>query len=59
MELNKDEQWLLAEKYNGEQTADFAADSKRLADGEPLGYVIGFVPFLDCKIWLDKRPYVG
>jgi len=51
-------QWLLKEKYNGEKNAAFFADCKRLALGEPLGYVIGFTPFLDCKIWLDSHPLI-
>ena len=54
----QEEQWLLAEKYRGEPSEAFFADCKRLALGEPLGYLIGHVPFLDCKIWLDSRPLI-
>lgn len=50
--------WLMREKYHGVKTEDFWADCERLAAGEPLGYVIGFVPFLDCQIWLDSRPLI-
>ena len=56
--MTKDEQWLLKEKYGGEKTEGFFADCERLARGEPLGYVIGWVPFLDCKIGLDSHPLI-
>lgn len=51
-------QFLLREKYNGKKTLAYEADLKRLAEGEPLGYVIGFVPFLDCRIYLDSHPLI-
>ena len=56
--MNKDEAWLLGEKHGGEITADFLADCARLAAGEPLAYVIGYVPFLGCQIWLESRPLI-
>lgn len=56
--MPKDEEWLLSEKYHGVKSDAFYADCKRLALGEPLGYLIGFVPFLDCQIWLDSRPLI-
>ena len=56
--MPKEEAWLLEEKYHGEQSDAFFADCKRLALGEPLGYLIGYVPFLDCKIWLDSHPLI-
>jgi len=55
---NKEIQWLLAEKYRGEKSDAFFADCKHLALGEPLAYLIGFTPFLDCTIWLDSRPLI-
>ena len=55
---DKEIEWLLKEKYNGEKSDAFFADCKRLALGEPLAYLIGFTPFLDCKIWLDSRPLI-
>ena len=54
----QEEQWLLKEKYRGEPSETFFADCKRLALGEPLGYIIGHVPFLDCTIYLDSRPLI-
>ncbi|MHB8913921.1 MAG: N5-glutamine methyltransferase family protein [Minisyncoccota bacterium] len=53
---DKDERWLLEEKYAGEETEEFEEDKKRLASGEPLGYVIGWQPFLGLKIHLDSHP---
>ncbi|MEM9336764.1 MAG: hypothetical protein AAGA35_02840 [Patescibacteria group bacterium] len=56
--MNRDETWLLEEKYNGEESDEFLADVKRLKNGEPLAYVIGWIPFLDCQIWLDSHPLI-
>ena len=56
--LSQDEKWLLKEKYADVESAEFEADRKRLAVGEPLGYAIGYVPFLGCKIYLDSRPLI-
>lgn len=56
--MTKDEKWLLEEKYNGKKTAEYEADTKRLASGEPLGYVIGYQPFLGLKIYLDSHPLI-
>lgn len=50
--------WLLKEKYGGEKSPAFFAAVKQLALGEPLAYLIGWVSFLDCKIWLDSRPLI-
>ena len=56
--MTKDEQWLLDEKYGGVPTPEYEADRQRLAGGEPLGYVIGFEPFLGLKISLDSKPLI-
>jgi len=56
--MNRDEQWLLEEKFGGEESAAFFVDCKRLAAGEPLGYLIGTVPFLSCTIHLDSKPLI-
>ena len=56
--MNKDERWLLEEKYGGKKTAEYKVDVERLASGEPLGYVIGWQPFLGLKIYLDSKPLI-
>lgn len=56
--MTPDLKWLLEEKYHGAETAQYEADKKRLAGGEPLGYVIGWQPFLGLKIYLDSRPLI-
>jgi release factor glutamine methyltransferase len=56
--MTKDEEWLLKEKYHGERTTGFFADSARLEAGEPLAYVIGEIPFMNAKISLDSHPLI-
>lgn len=52
---------------NSEQKSDqefsavlsqLAEDLKRIEGGEPIQYVIGWVPFLDCQIDLSLRPLI-
>jgi release factor glutamine methyltransferase len=56
--MSQEIEWLLGEKYKGEKSDAFFADCKRLALGEPLGYLIGHVPFLDTTIYLDSKPLI-
>lgn len=56
--MNREEQWLLEEKYHGEKSTGFFTDCQRLQNGEPLAYIIGSVPFLDCTIFLDSHPLI-
>ena len=51
--MTRDGEWLLKEKYGGEKSEAFFADCKRLAAGEPLAHIIGWVPFLGCNIYLS------
>lgn len=56
--MDKEISWLLRDKYNGLESETFHHDVQRLKSGEPLAYVIGWVPFLHTKIWLDTRPLI-
>lgn len=56
--MNQDERWLLEEKYGGRENESFYANLERLRSGEPLAYVIGHAPFLNCKINLDSHPLI-
>ncbi len=54
----KEVEWLLKEKYAGVVSAAFDADVLRLKSGEPLAYVIGWIPFYDCKIDVSLHPMI-
>ncbi len=56
--MTQDEEWLLKEKYHGEKSEGFFADCARLHTGEPLAYLIGFVPFLNTTIALTSHPLI-
>jgi len=56
--MNRDERWILDEKYNGLETQDFINDCERLKTGEPLAYIIGSIPFLNTTIHLSSRPLI-
>lgn len=50
---------LVRDKYGGDAPEEeLAADIVRLAAGEPLAYVIGWIPFLTLRIRLDSRPLI-
>lgn len=56
--MDSEELWLLKEKYEGRESDAFRADLERLRAGEPLAYLIGHVPFLNCEIYLDSKPLI-
>lgn len=56
--MEKEISWLLQDKYGGIESDAFKQDIDRLKKGEPLAYVIGWMPFLHTKIWLDSRPLI-
>lgn len=49
---------LIRDKHNSDTTADLTQDLARLASGEPLAYVIGWIPFLGLRIRLDSFPLI-
>lgn len=55
---DRDAQFLLHEKYGGVSSAAYEEDCAHLRDGVPVDYLIGWKPFLDCKIFLDSRPLI-
>lgn len=54
----KDLALLIRDKYAGDARTDLREDIERLASGEPLAYVIGWLPFLGLTIRLDSRPLI-
>lgn len=56
--LENEKKWLLDEKYNGEKCFAFFTDLEKLKNGEPLAYLIGNQPFLNCKINLEFKPLI-
>lgn len=49
---------VIREKYDGDASQVTDEDRGRLASGEPLAYIIGWVPFLGLKIYLDSKPLI-
>ena len=53
-----DQELLIRDKYAGDRSVDLSGDLARLSAGEPLAYVIGWVPFLGLRINLDSYPLI-
>src|SRR3990167_81630 len=58
LEFKRDTAWLLRDKYHGYLTENFFYDIYRIKMGEPIDYVIGWLPFLGCRIDLSFRPFI-
>lgn len=60
MEITRQEKTaLVEEKYGGNDRAPgLTEDLARLAQGEPLAYVIGHIPFLGVSVHLDSHPLI-
>ncbi len=54
----KEVDWLLKEKHHGIKSDELNADLKRLEAGEPLAYIIGWIPFYDCIIDVSLHPMI-
>lgn len=50
--------WIIRDKYKGKTTPKLEKDIARLEQGKPLDYIIGWKPFLDCKIDLSYKPLI-
>jgi len=68
--MNKDICWLLKDKYNysvnqiskfdiNTASLNICQDIDRVANGEPVNYVIGWQEFLGCKIDLSYKPLIA
>ncbi|MDB4992544.1 MAG: prmA [Parcubacteria group bacterium] len=57
-QYEKDLQMLVRDKYEGNAEKVTQEDKERLAAGEPLAYVIGWIPFLGLSIDLTSRPLI-
>jgi|SRR3989344_343986 len=49
---------LLSEKYHIFDASAAARDTEKILRGEPLDYVIGWMPFLDLTVDLSLRPFI-
>lgn len=56
--MNSDQEHLIRDKYAGDASKVTAEDIERLAHGEPLAYVIGWIPFLGLRITLSSHPLI-
>jgi release factor glutamine methyltransferase len=57
-ELKKQIGWLIRDKYAGKINNKLGEDIIRLKKGEPIDYIIGWKPFLNCRIDLSERPFI-
>lgn len=56
--MQQERDLLIRDKYNGDVSIDLTKDLDRLEEGEPLAYVIGWVPFMGLHIDLDSHPLI-
>ena len=54
----EDREAIIRDKYNGNRDVDISDDIRRLAAGEPLAYIIGWIPFLGLRIGLSSHPLI-
>ena len=57
-DLTREKAWLLREKYSGIESPEYFLDLKKLYNGEPVDYLIGYTPFLGCRIDLSERTLI-
>src|SRR3989338_2287989 len=56
--FDKNARWILTEKYDGIRNEKLEKDILRVQNGEPIDYVIGWLPFLGCRIDLSFRLFI-
>ncbi len=56
--IERDLQLLFKDKYKGNWQKEFLKDAERIKRGEPLDFVIGWMPFLKCRIDLRYTPLI-
>lgn len=56
--LYKNIYWVFKEKYSGKWNHKILEDIRRLKNGEPVDYIIGWTPFINCKIDLSFKPLI-
>ena len=57
-DIQKEIQWLLRDKYHNKKTTAFLRDVEALEKGELIDYLIGWRPFVNCRIDLRFRPLI-
>lgn len=50
--------WLIKDKYNGQLNLGLIEDLKKIKKGEPIDYIIGWIPFINIKIDLSLKPFI-
>lgn len=50
--------WIFKDKYNEKWNPKILEDIRRYKAGEPIDYIIGWKPFLNCKIDLSLKPLI-
>ena len=53
-----DLEYIIRDKYAGDASLVTPEDPKRLASGEPVAYIIGWIPFLGLQITLSSKPLI-
>lgn len=53
-----DLEYVVRDKYHGDSSLVTEEDMSRLASGEPVAYIIGWLPFLELHLALDSKPLI-
>ena len=58
MKIEQEIFWIFKEKYGEKWRPGILKDIKRLKAGEPVDYIIGWMPFLNSQIGLSLKPLI-